>query len=121
MAYNANDMKVGTATPTVAPNTRTEGVVIKIEEGTLKDFYRAEALAKFEDRNPEAPAINVVVELKHDGIVMQRGKTITLPPNNLAHPKSTMAHWIKQYGKPPVVGQKVTLVANERGYFEVLC
>ena len=120
MAYEPNKMEIGTP-QTAPPNTRVDGIVIRIEEGKVKDYYSPEALAKYEDRNPEAPAINVVVEHKYNNIPSERSKTITLPPNNKAHPKSTMAKWMKQYGAPPAIQQKVVLVANEKGYFEVLC
>jgi hypothetical protein len=120
MAYEPNKIEIGIA-QTAPPQTRVDGIVIRIEEGKVKDFYSPEQLAKFEDRNPEAPAINVVVEHNFNNVRSERSKTITLPPNNKAHPKSSMAKWIKQYTKPPEVGQKVTLIANEKGYFEILC
>ena len=120
MAYEPNKIEIGIP-QTAPPNTRVDGIVIRIEEGTVKQFYSPEALAKYEDRNPEAAAINVVVEHQYNNVPTQRSKTITLPPNNKAHPKSSMAKWIKQYGKPPEVGQQVKLVANEKGYFEILC
>jgi hypothetical protein len=61
------------------------------------------------------------MEYLYEGTPFTRDKTIALPFNNKAHPKSTMAKWKTQYGDFPTVGQKVTLVTNEKGYFEVLC
>ena len=119
MAYDPTGFEIGSDN-LAKPNTRAEGVVIEIQEGALKDFYSAETLTKFEDRNPEAPCINVIVEMKYNDHVFRRGKTISLPTGKLCHPKSTMAGWLKQYGSAPKVGQKVTMLANQKGYFDIL-
>lgn len=114
------------------PNKYTEKKVEardKVEEGTIKDDEVIEVvegtMAKFiknweayvakasGDVDPNAPAIQVKT-------MLGARYTITLPTSSEYHPKSKFGQWVKNYKKPPFVGQKVKSVANEDGYFNVL-
>lgn len=90
--------------------------VMEILEGTMSKFiknWEAYVAKASGDVNPEQPAIQIKTHLGARYV-------ITLPAGKEYHPKSKFGLWVKNYKRPPFVGQKIKSVTNEDGYFNVL-
>lgn len=94
--------------------TKGEDVVERIETGTLASLTGAlwEKYNKDKDQDPETPAIKVFGKTGAN-------KMIRLPEGKEYHPKSTFGLWVAAYGKPPHVGQKIDLIADSKGYWQI--
>lgn len=94
---------------------RIEAEITDIKSGKLGELIPAEVLAKWENGDAEAPAIEVVAQCT-DGSIRRR--TVQVPTDNQVHPNSNLAKWRNAYGDFPHVGQKVYLTADLKGFFQ---
>ena len=94
---------------------RIDAEVTDIKSGRLGDLIPADILAKWENGDADANAIEVVAQCD-DGSMRKR--TIQVPADDQVHPKSNLAKWRNAYGDFPHVGQKVYLTADAKGFFQ---
>lgn len=110
--YDPNAM---TEKPLPKVGDKVEGSVTDIKSGRLGDLIPADVLAKWENADPEAPAIEIVAQLD-DGSIRRR--TVQIPSDDKVHPQSNLAKWRKAYGAYPSVGQRIYLLADAQGFYQ---
>lgn len=89
--------------------------VTDIKPGKLGELISADVLAKWDNADPEAPAIEIVAQCE-DGSIRRR--TIQVPVDDRVHPSSNLAKWKNAYGAYPSVGQRVYLLADAKGFYQ---
>jgi len=102
--------------------TVTEGFIVAIKDGAVKDFVKPESLKDFK-QPPEATAINVISEGKYDGKNYRCETLFTYESNNdvvTYDPRSNLASFKKIYSALPKVGMKVKHIVNAKGYFKLM-
>lgn len=114
--YDPKKYRIGTKE---AGNKRL-AVVISVAQGKVGDFISQSTLAKWENPDPNAPAINVTVESKSGDEVVTVEQCVNLPQGNLVSEKMNLGKWIERYKGAPEIGQKVEIIVNPKGYWTVL-
>ena len=100
------------------PGDKAEGVVIDIRRGKIKELLPEEVLEKWRS-DPEQEAIEVIVEYAWSGMHWQKRKILTLPTGEVISKKSNLYKWKKAFGDYPKIGQRVFLIADSEGYFQL--
>lgn len=108
---------------TIPAGEVVDGVIIKIDDGTPRNFLKNdEQVKKF--KNVDEPAINVVVDFKYKDRVLRceqlfsyiNGANDTM----LYTDNSNLGKFVKQYGKLPQVADFVKLSSNAQGFFKII-
>lgn len=115
MTYDHKNMQVA---PTPKEGDRLEAAVVAIDEGVLGDFIKPEYLEKWDNANETDPAIQVTVQASNGNITKHR--VFKYPADGMAPPRSNLAKWNRLYQGFPHVGQRVELIADSDGYYDVL-
>lgn len=118
--YNPNNAKL---IRKVEAGTINEGIIISIEDGNPREFIKTQdAQAKF--KNLDEPAINVIIETKHDDRIFRIEQMFTYingaDKQILYTEDSNIGKYAKQYGHLPQVSDKVKLIANAKGFFKII-
>lgn len=92
-----------------------DAVVTDIKQDKLANLVPYEVLAKWKNVDSESLGIEIVAECS-DGVIRRR--TIQLPTTEEIHPSSNLARWRLKYGSFPVVGQKVILDLDDKGFYQ---
>lgn len=91
-----------------------ETEVLEIKEGPMDSFVKDWAtFDKSGSANPKQDAIHVMTDTGASVL-------IGLPKTTDFHPKSKFGKWIKTYGRPPYVGQKVRAMVDSSGFYNVV-
>lgn len=103
----------------VLPNEgdRVEATVTEIHEGKLGDLVDGEVLSEWKNADPDSKAIEVVA--RGDEGAMAR-RILQVPHDGFVNPRSNMGKWKTIYGEYPHMNQRVTLMADKKGYFRFL-
>jgi len=104
----------------VMPKTgdKADGVVIAIKRGKVKELLPEELLEKWKSDH-EAEAIEVEVEYAWQNNTYTKRKILTLPNGDIISRKSNLYKWKKAFGDYPRIGQKIYLIADGEGYFQI--
>ena len=94
---------------------RIEATVEEVNVSTLGELLSPDVLEKWNNADPNAPAIEVVARCS-DGSVRRR--TMQLPVDQKVHPSSNLAAWRVAYKAYPHVGQQIYLNADHRGFYQ---
>ena len=104
-----------------SPGTIIDGIIIAIQDGTVKDFLKVDS-TKF--KNTDSPCINVVVESKLDTRNFKIEQIFTYIKSagdtTLFTSDSNLGKYYKSYGKLPEVGDKVKMMSNSEGFFKIM-
>lgn len=115
--YDATKIRLAT---TPAIGTKIDAVVINISEGLQSQFIEEAVYKTWKFFDPQQPCIRVCAEGNYEGYIVRREMNIALPTNNnIAHPKSRIGRWMKYYGSAPVIGQKIQLYSNPKGFWDI--
>lgn len=100
------------------PGDKAEGVVIDLRKGKIKELLPEEVLEKWKT-DPEVEAVEVVIEYEWNGMHWTKKKLLTLPQGDVISKKSNLYKWKKTFGDYPRIGQRVFLIADSEGYFQI--
>ncbi len=117
MAYDAKESKEIQGIP---PGTSTEGVIVALDDGTVKEFVKNTDGWK---GDVNQTAINIGIELKYGEKVMKLSQVFTYDSEEgktVFSSKSNLGKYKKYYNKLPEVGDKVKLLSNKDGFFRLL-
>lgn len=117
MAYNPEE---ATEIPVLAAGIVKEGVIIKIEDGKIKDHIHEDGREKWK-HSLETSAIKVIVECLHDEVTHQADEVFTYingEGKTKFSERSKIGKFKAYYKALPVVGGKVQMKTNADGYFK---
>lgn len=113
MVYEQKKMK---EKPVPKAGTQATGDVTLINSGKFKDFVDEKILETWENAEPEGTAIQIIISTA-DGFEFET--TMSYNEDYNVHPTSKMAKWKKAFGEYPFEKQKVFLVADGKGFWNL--
>jgi|SRR6056297_1994999 len=116
MVYNTENYEIQEQ---IAPGQVTQGVIIDIKDGKIKDFV--DDTSKFKD--PDQTCINLTAECQYDAQKYTDSKLFTYIDNEdkmKVPAKSNLGKYKKYYGKMPQTGDQVQMKTNSDGYFKIV-
>lgn len=97
-----------------------DGAIVDIRDGVVRDFVLPEHVGKWKE--PDSRAINVYVEIKHDGMNYKFDEIITYineGDKTIYTKKSKLGKFAEKYGKLPVAGLEIKAMLNKKGYLAI--
>lgn len=119
MVYNAESF-VEKKAP--SPGSLSQGVVVNVDDGKVKDFVQGDALEKWHD--PEQMAINVEFEIVFENEKCVSNEIFSYQNDSdkrvVVSDRSKLGKYKKKYGGLPKVQDKVVVMANQDGYWNMV-
>ena len=106
----------------VKPGEVTQGIIVHIVDGKVKDFIKNEEIIK-KFKNIDSDCINMLIEFNYQGRIFKIEKMFTFMMVNgqtAYSPKSNIGKYKRFYGKLPEAGDVVKLLSDSDGYFRLM-
>jgi len=115
-AKNAKQIKQGLPSDEIF-----EGVIINIQDGKIKDFFKSAIKEDWENKNDLA--IELTIQLKHEDKTFEVKQPFSYfedeKGNTVYGSSSNLGKYNKKYDKLPEVGDKVKIITNEKGFGKI--
>jgi len=115
MSYDPDNSEMKSALP---EDVVFEGAITNITSATVKDFVKS--LEKWKD--PDSPAINVDVEVKHEEKVYTFQELFTFRNEGdkvVYGQRSKLGKFAVKYGNIPKIGMKIKALTNSEGFLRL--